>query len=90
MVQKFYSIKDDKMIGRAAIITTVFALVIGVAAYTTGVLGHAFFDSNTVPKLPSGGVNYDLIIPTLLTAHLPEVLLAVIMLLVLSASYNFV
>ncbi len=88
MVQKFYSIKDDKMIGRAAIITTVFALVIGVAAYTTGVLGHAFFDLNTVPKLPSGGVNYDLIIPALLTAHLPEVLLAVIMLLVLSASMS--
>lgn len=88
MVQKFYSIKDEKMIGKAAVITTVFALVIGVAAYSTGVLGHVFFDGETVPRLASGGVNYDLIIPTLLTAHLPEILLAVIMLLVLSASMS--
>jgi len=88
MVQKFYSIKDTKMINRAALITAVFALVIGVAAYTTGALGHVFFDTDTVPKLASGKVSYDLIIPTLLTAHLPEALLAVIMLLVLSASMS--
>jgi SSS family solute:Na+ symporter len=88
MVQKFYAIKDEKIVPRAAIITGVFALVIGVCAYTTGVLSHAFFTSETVPRLAGGGVNYDLIIPTLLTQHLPEVLLAVIMLLVLSASMS--
>ena len=88
MVQKFYSIKDTKMINRAALITAVFALVIGVSAYTTGALGHIFFDADTVPKLANGKVNYDLIVPTLLTAHLPEALLAVIMLLVLSASMS--
>lgn len=88
MVQKFYSIKDTKMINRAALITAVFALVIGVSAYTTGALGHVFFDADTVPKLANGKVNYDLIVPTLLTAHLPEALLAVIMLLVLSASMS--
>jgi len=88
MVQKFYSIKDTKMINRAALITAVFALVIGVAAYTTGALGHVFFDADTVPKLANGKISYDLIVPTLLTAHLPEALLAVIMLLVLSASMS--
>jgi len=88
MVQKFYSIKDTKMINRAALITAVFALVIGVAAYTTGALGHVFFDADTVPKLGNGKVSFDLIVPTLLTAHLPEALLAVIMLLVLSASMS--
>jgi len=88
MVQKFYSIKDTKMINRAAFITAVFALVIGVSAYTTGALGHVFFDTDTVPKLANGKVSYDLIVPTLLTAHLPEALLAVIMLLVLSASMS--
>lgn len=88
MVQKFYSIKDTKMINRAALITAVFALVIGVSAYTTGALGHVFFDADTVPKLANGKISYDLIVPTLLTAHLPEALLAVIMLLVLSASMS--
>ncbi len=88
MVQKFYSIKDTGMIKRAAIITAIFAFVIGVTAYTTGALGHVFFDPDTVPKLANGKVNYDLIVPTLLTAHLPEALLAVIMLLVLSASMS--
>ena len=88
MVQKFYAIKDVKMIKRAAVITAVFALVIGLAAYTTGCLGHVFFDNDTVPKLASGKVNFDLIVPTLLTTHLPEALLAVIMLLVLSASMS--
>jgi SSS family solute:Na+ symporter len=88
MVQKFYSIKDEKMIGRASIITAIFALVIGVTAYTTGILSHVFFSLDSVPKLPNGGINYDLIVPTLLTAHLPEALLALIMLLVLSASMS--
>ena len=88
MVQKFYAIKDEKMINRAAVITAVFALVIGLSAYSTGALGHVFFDTDTVPRLASGKVNYDLIVPTMLTAHLPEALLAVIMLLVLSASMS--
>lgn len=88
MVQKFYAVKDEKVIGKAAIITTLFALVIGVTAYGTGTLSHVFFDLDTVPRLANGTVNYDLIVPTLLTAHLPEALLALIMLLVLSASMS--
>ncbi|MCD1655487.1 sodium/solute symporter [Treponema zuelzerae] len=88
MVQKFYAIKDELMIRRAAVITTVFALIIGVCAYGTGMLGHVFLDLDSVPRLASGAVNYDLIVPTLLTTHLPEALMALIMLLVLSASMS--
>ena len=88
IVQKFYAIKDEKMIGRAAVITTVFALIIGVAAYSTGILSHVFFDNETVPRAEAGAVNYDMIVPALLTSYLPELLMAVIMLLVLSASMS--
>ncbi len=88
MVQKFYAVKNEKVIGKAALITTVFALIIGVSAYTVGSLSHVFFDNDTIPKLASGKINFDLIVPTLLSAHLPEMLLAVIMLLVLSASMS--
>ncbi len=88
MVQKFYAIKNEKVIPKAALITTVFALVIGLSAYFTGTLGHVFFGLDTVPRLADGSINYDQIVPSLLSAYLPEGLLAVIMLLVLSASMS--
>ena len=62
--------------------------MIGVCAYFTGILSHVFFDLETVPRLADGGINYDLIVPTLLTTYLPELLLAIIMILVLSASMS--
>ena len=88
MVQKFYAVKDEKVINKAAVITTIFALVIGLCAYFTGILSHVFFDLETIPRLADGGINYDLIVPTLLTTHVPELLLAIIMILVLSASMS--
>ncbi|MBO7486591.1 MAG: sodium/solute symporter [Spirochaetaceae bacterium] len=88
MVQKFYAVKNEDVIKKATVITTLFALVIGVCAYGTGILSHVFFDLNTVPKMPNGSINYDMIIPTLLSTQLPELLLAVIMLLILSASMS--
>ncbi|GHU65506.1 sodium:solute symporter [Spirochaetia bacterium] len=88
MTQKFYAIKNETVITKAAIVTTVFALMIGFTAYSTGVFSHIFFDLTSVPKTAAGGINYDLIVPTLLTTYLPEVLLALIMLLVLSASMS--
>ena len=88
MVQKFYAVKDEKVINKAAVITTIFALVIGLCAYFTGILSHVFFDLGTVPRLADGDINYDLIVPTLLTTHVPELLLAIIMILVLSASMS--
>ncbi|MFA6938028.1 MAG: sodium/solute symporter [Treponema sp.] len=88
MVQKFYAIKSESVIKKAALITTIFALVIGVAAYFTGSLSHVFFDTNSVPKTAAGGVNYDMIMPTMMTQYLPDWLLAIIMLLILSASMS--
>ena len=88
MTQKFYAIKNERVISKAALVTTVFALVIGFSAYLTGAFAHVFFDLNTVPKNETGGVFYDRIVPTLLTSHLPALLLSLIMLLVLSASMS--
>ena len=86
MVQKFYAIKDEKMIYKAAIITTLFAIVITFSAYFTGALAHMFYD--TVPLAASGKPAFDQIIPSLLVTHLPSILMAVILLLVLSASMS--
>ncbi|MDR1506722.1 MAG: sodium/solute symporter [Treponema sp.] len=91
MTQKFYAIKNEKVISKAVVVTTVFALMIGVAAYLTGAFSHVFFNPDTVPKTGSGGVAYDMIVPTLLTGQLTgslQLLLALILLLVLSASMS--
>ncbi|MDR2618910.1 MAG: sodium:solute symporter family protein [Treponema sp.] len=88
MTQKFYAIRNEKVINKAAIVTTIFALMIGFAAYSTGAFSHIFFDLATVPRNEAGAILYDLIIPTLLTERLPELLLALILLLVLSASMS--
>jgi SSS family solute:Na+ symporter len=88
MTQKFYSIKNEAVIPRAAIVTTVFALMIGFAAYYTGASAHVFFNAVSIPRNAAGAIQYDLIIPTLLTSHLPHVLLSLILLLVLSASMS--
>ena len=89
MTQKFYAIKNEAVIPRAALVTTVFALMIGFVAYYTGAAAHVFFTDFTVPKV-NGIIQYDLIIPSLLTLPglLPNVMLSLILLLVLSASMS--
>ncbi|MDR0638255.1 MAG: sodium transporter [Spirochaetaceae bacterium] len=88
MTQKFYAIKNEAVIPRAVVACTVFAAVVGFCAYFVGTASHAFFTSGTIPRLPNGAINFDLIVPTLLTEHLPEVLIALILLFVLSASMS--
>ncbi|MHB9293240.1 sodium/solute symporter [Hollandina sp. SP2] len=88
MAQKFYAIKNEQVIPKATMVTTIFALVIGFAAYLTGIFAHAFFTLESVPKNAAGGILYDSIVPTLLTEHLPEALMGLILLLVLSASMS--
>ena len=90
MTQKFYAIKNEKIIPKAAIVTTVFALMIGFAAYYTGASVHVFFEKTDAIKAIFAGqpVNFDLIIPTLLVNMLPKALMALILLLVLSASMS--
>jgi SSS family solute:Na+ symporter len=88
MTQKFYAIKNEAVIPRAVIACTVFAAVVGFCAYFVGTASHAFFSSDTIPRLANGAINFDLIVPTLLTEHLPEVLIALILLFVLSASMS--
>ncbi len=85
MVQKFYAIKNESMILKAAIVTTLFSFTITGAAYFTGAMAHVFYDA---PPLISGVSAFDQIIPNLLTEYLPPFLMALIMLLVLSASMS--
>jgi SSS family solute:Na+ symporter len=49
---------------------------------------HLYFEPQTLPKLASGGVDVDSMIPQMLTQNLPEWLMALIILLILSASMS--
>jgi SSS family solute:Na+ symporter len=91
MTQKFYAIKNERVISKAAIVTTVFALVIGFAAYFTGASSHVFFSPETLPKNEAGKILFDSIVPALLSGQLTgqaQYLLILILLLVLSASMS--
>ncbi len=86
MVQKFYAIKSEKDITKGTIISTLFAIVVAGGCYFLGGFGRLFTDSlNVTNGLPQGG--YDAIIPTMLE-NLPEVLIGIVIVLVLSASMS--
>lgn len=84
MVGKFYSITDEEAIHRGTIISTVFALVVAGGCYFLGGFGRLF---GTPPMLPNGRLDFDSIVPSMLVT-LPDVIIALVVLLVLSASMS--
>ncbi|MBQ8466422.1 MAG: sodium:solute symporter [Prevotella sp.] len=84
MVGKFYSITDESAIRRGTVISTVFALVVAGGCYFLGGFGRLF---GTPPTLPNGRLDFDSIVPSML-GSLPDVLIALVVLLVLSASMS--
>ena len=84
MVGKFYSITDEKAIRRGTIISTLFAFIIAGGCYFLGGFGRLF---GVPPVLPNGKPDFDSIIPTMLET-LPDALIALVVLLVLSASMS--
>ncbi|KYO67353.1 sodium:solute symporter family protein [Thermovenabulum gondwanense] len=85
MVHKFYSIKDEKSIKPATVITTVFSLVISFTAYFIGSMTRLFFTS--IP-LEGGKPNPDLMVPKIIQMAMPEAIAAIILALVISASMS--
>ncbi len=92
MIHKYYAIKDDEAIKKGTIISTIFALVIGVSAYFTGALGRLFFiDSTGVAVMPDATATAsaaEMIIPRMLETALPAALMGIIIVLILSASMS--
>jgi len=85
MIQKFYSIKNEKCIKPAMIVTTCFSLIISLGAYLVGSFSRLFFA--TLP-LEGGKPNPDVLIPKIISMTMPEALAAIILALVLSASMS--
>jgi len=85
MVHKFYAIKDEKSIKSGTIISTLFAIVVSGGCYYLG--GYArLFDSPAI-YAENGSIIYDAIIPTMLST-LPDILIGIVIVLVLSASMS--
>lgn len=85
MVQKFYAIKSGPAIKQGAIISTVFAMVVAGGSYFLGGFGRLYGDQ--VEMTAAGAPVYDSIIPTMLST-LPDLLIGIVIVLVLSASMS--
>ena len=82
MVQKFYAIKSEKSISTGTVVSTCFALIVAGGCYFLGGFGRLFA---TNEQVAAGG--FDSIVPTMLSG-LPDLLIAVVVILVLSASMS--
>jgi len=85
MVGKFYAIKDEKSIYTGTIVSTAFAVVISGGCYFLGGFGRLF--DNAAIYAEDGSVVYDSIVPHMLST-LPDILIGVVVVLVLSASMS--
>ena len=85
MVHKFYAIKDEKSIKSGTIISTFFAIVVSGGCYFLGGFGR-LYDTPAIYS-ESGKIVYDAIIPAMLST-LPDILVGVVVVLVLSASMS--
>lgn len=85
MVHKFYAIKDEKSIRTGTIISTFFAIIVSGGCYFLGGFGR-LFDTPAI-YAEDGSIIYDAIVPSMLST-LPDILIGVVVVLVLSASMS--
>lgn len=82
MVGKFYAIKSEESIKIGTVISTFFAIVVAGGCYFLGGFGRLFTTQDAVSK-----EGFDSIVPTMLSG-LPDVIIAIVLVLVLSASMS--
>ena len=88
MVGKFYSIKDEGAIKKGTIISTIFAVVVAGGCYFLGGFGRLYFKEMADAGFTSAaGTRFNKVIPTMLQ-NLPAAVVALIVVLVLSASMS--
>lgn len=96
MVHKFYAIKSEDAIKKGTVISTLFALVVAGGSYFLGGLGRIYCTSDAsdgtgrafIEKLPNGKLDFDAIVPALLDSCLPDIMIGLVVVLVLSASMS--
>lgn len=93
MVQKFYAIKDEKAIVKGTIISTIFAFVVAGGSYFMGGFVRLYCTTTGEEgKAPINMINgkpeFDAMVPALLDKALPDMLIGLVVILVLSASLS--
>ena len=86
MVGKFYSIKNEDAIKKGTVISTLFAIVVSGGCYFLGSFSRLYADSPAL-KFIGERLDFDSIVPAMLST-LPGVVIAIVMVLVLSASMS--
>ena len=84
-IHKYYAIRDKKAIYQGVVVSTAFALIIGIIAYFSGALSYYFGDILTTD---AGPVKDAFVIPTMLKEVIPAGLTGIIAVLILSASMS--
>lgn len=89
MISKFYTIKSEKFIPTATIVSTLFAVLVTTGAYTMGSMSRLIL-GNVAPTDDTGKIIYDKIIPLVLTKNnlMPTIVLAVLLVVILAASMS--
>ena len=83
MIHKYYGIRDRREVKRGVVISTFFSLLVAGGGYFIGSFSHLFFGE----ELPQGGTDY--LVPLMLdSAGLPNLLIGVILVLLISASVS--
>ena len=86
MVGKFYSIKDEEAVKKGTIISTAFAVVVAGGCYFLGGFARLYADNPGIYS-ESGAIMFDNIIPSMLSS-MPALIVAIVIVLVLSASMS--
>ena len=84
MVGKFYAIRDEAAIRKGTFISTFFAIIVAGGCYFLGGFGRLY--GSVIEYGPKGPI-YDSIVPSMLQT-LPDLMIGVVIILVLSASMS--
>ncbi|MBE6542718.1 MAG: sodium:solute symporter [Ruminococcaceae bacterium] len=85
MIGKFYAIKNESAISKGTIISTVFAIIVAGGCYFMGGFGRLYADK--IAYSANGNPVYDSIVPSMLS-EMSDVIVAIVVMLVLSASMS--
>ena len=86
MVGKFYAIKSDEAVKQGAIISTFFAVIVAGGSYFLGGFGR-LYEAQVTFNPETGAPVYDSVVPSMLST-LPDLLIGLVVVLVLSASMS--
>ncbi len=88
MVSKFYTIKNEKSIPTAKIVSTLFAVIITGGAYTMGSMSRLILNNDETVFTDNGRLVYDKIVPLVINKTLPTLMIAILLIVILAASMS--